>query len=203
MRQLFSIGIGGAHSGVGKTTIAVALLKYLTRLAENPFTDSPTPKWGAIKFTKTDLYSSISDDKEILNQENKDTRRLLNAGAEEVLWVQSPENQVDEVMSMAIFRLSHLDGIIIEGNSAIEFARPDIVIFLHDPSQDNIKSSAQRVLKQADIIIVPDKRISGNLSETDDKKTIFEVKRSKKGMDERTTIKLIDCMEKIIKGKKV
>ncbi|MEW6740434.1 MAG: hypothetical protein ACOYU2_09520 [Nitrospirota bacterium] len=152
MKQPFLIGIGGAHSGAGKTTIAVAILKYLkTHPPIYPFTHSP--KIGAIKYTKTAFYSSIIDDKSILSQEDKDTKRLLDAGAEEVLWVQSPANEINEVLPMAIDRLSHLDGIIIEGNSAIEFLKPDVVVFIADVSKENIKPSARRILKQADIVI--------------------------------------------------
>ncbi|MDI6727439.1 MAG: hypothetical protein QMD44_00765 [Thermodesulfovibrionales bacterium] len=152
MKQPFLIGIGGAHSGAGKTTIAVAILKYLkTHPPIYPFTHSP--KIGAIKYTKTAFYSSVIDDKSILSQEDKDTKRLLDAGAEEVLWVQSPANELHEVLPMAIDRLSHLDGIIIEGNSAIEFLKPDVVVFIANASKEHIKPSARRILKQADIVI--------------------------------------------------
>jgi len=47
------IGIGGSHSGVGKTAIASSILNALEG-------------WGAVKYTKTHLYSSIIDDFEIL-----------------------------------------------------------------------------------------------------------------------------------------
>ncbi|MDI6800695.1 MAG: hypothetical protein QMD01_01365 [Thermodesulfovibrionales bacterium] len=153
MKYPLTIGIGGSHSGTGKTTIAAALLKYLaTHSPIHPFTHSP--KIGAIKYTKTAFYSSITDDKTILRQEDKDTRRLLDAGAEEVLWVQSPESGLEETLPMAVERLSHLDGIIIEGNSAIEFLKPDIVIFLFRGSGKNLKPSARKLLKQADIMLI-------------------------------------------------
>ncbi len=174
MKKPFRIGIGGAHSGAGKTTLAVAILKYLTKgvkgprgqgaknlIAEKVIPLNPrTPeslatgsKWGAIKYTKTAFYASIIDDHTILRQENKDTRRLIDAGAEEVLWVQSPQNELHEVLPIAVNRLSHLDGIIIEGNSAIEFLKPDIVVFIAGVSKGKIKPSAHKIQKQADIII--------------------------------------------------
>lgn len=146
------IGIGGTHSGAGKTTIGVAILKHLTTHPPiYPFTR--LPKIGAIKYTKTAFYASIIDDLTILRQENKDTRRLIDAGAEEVLWVQSPRNELQEVLPIAVNRLSHLDVIIIEGNSAIEFLKPDIVVFITGVSSGNIKPSAHKIQKQADIII--------------------------------------------------
>ncbi len=160
MKKPFTIGIAGAHSKAGKTTLAVTLLKYLIQqqkiaTEEDPGTQRQrdTERWGAIKYTKTAFYSSIVDDKTIINQKGKDTKRFLDAGAQDVLWVQSPAEKLKEVLPIAVNRLSHLDGIIIEGNSAIEFLRPDIVIFLLRVSTKKIKPSAQTILTQADIIV--------------------------------------------------
>lgn len=153
MKRPLIIGIGGPHSDVGKTSLAAALLRYLTK---DRGRKSPTEGelWGAIKYTKTAFYSAVTDDSSILGQEDKDTRLMLDAGAVEVLWVQSPAEGLEEVLPMAVDRLSHLDGIIIEGNSAIEFLKPCIVIFLKGNSGgDKIKPSASAVLKRADIIM--------------------------------------------------
>ncbi len=135
----FILGIGGTHSGSGKTTVASLLLRHLKG-------------WGAIKYTKTSLYSSIIDDVTILSKEGKDTRRLLDAGAEKVLWVQSPYAELKELLAMAIEMLSHLKGIIIEGNTAVGVVKPDLVIFLSG-SEDKFKKNAQRILDTADIVI--------------------------------------------------
>ncbi|KAF0144008.1 MAG: hypothetical protein FD156_2165 [Nitrospirae bacterium] len=110
-------------------------------------------KWGAIKYTKTAIYSSITDTPDILAQGNKDTARLLKAGAENVLWVQSPAEGLQEVMPLAVTRLLHLSGIIIEGNSAIEFLKPDVVIFILGRDTGTLKKSAVKILDMADIIL--------------------------------------------------
>jgi len=109
--------------------------------------------WGAIKYTKTAIYSSITDTPDILTQENKDTARLLKAGAENVLWVQSPAEGLKEVMPLAVTGLLHLSGIIIEGNSAIEFLKPDVVIFIVGRDAGTLKKSAVKILDMADIIL--------------------------------------------------
>lgn len=134
----FIIGIGGAHSKVGKTTITCQILKRLSG-------------WGAIKYTKTSFYSSIVDSPEILRQENKDTDRFFDAGAQDVLWVQSPPEGLKEVLQIAIDRLSHLKGIIIEGNSAIEALEPDIVVFVS--INEELKRGAEKILEMADAVI--------------------------------------------------
>lgn len=149
----FIIGVGGSHSGVGKTTIAEALLLSFRAFGLPGFRS--LRRWGAVKYTKTDFYSSLIEDRAVLDRKDKDTGRLLNAGAEEVLWIQSPPEELSELVSAAIGRLSHLDGIIIEGNSAIEFSSPDVVIFKLDTRGEIIKSSALRLIEQADIIVFP------------------------------------------------
>jgi len=133
------IGIGGSRSGAGKTTVAALLLKRLRG-------------WGAIKFTKTSLYSSITNNMEIVSEEGKDTKKMLDSGAEKVLWVRSPSPVLAETASMAVEELSQLNGIIAEGNSIIEALNPDIVVFVKGPGRES-KKSAERILDMADVII--------------------------------------------------
>lgn len=146
-----TIGIGGAHSGSGKTTYASLILQRL-------------PGWGAIKYTRTELYCSLTDDTEILMKEGKDTRRMLDSGADRVLWVQSPPSELGEVLPLAVDRLSDMKGIVVEGNSAIEFLSPDIIIFIlgSDPGQS--KKGTEGLLRRADIVVAGEE-ISGDLPE--------------------------------------
>lgn len=134
------IGVGGAYSGVGKTTVICEILRS--------FQD-----WGAIKYTKTSLFSSVTDDIGVLSQEGKDTKRFLDAGAGKVVWVQSPYSGLTESLSMATGMLSHTEGILIEGNSAIEAVRPDIIIFISGSSPEKWKTSACGISEKADIVI--------------------------------------------------
>lgn len=147
------IGVAGAHSGSGKTTCVSQLLKELKG-------------WGAIKYTRTAIYSSITDDIGTLSIKDKDTKMFLDAGAEKVLWVQSPVSEIKELLSIAIERLSGLKGILVEGNSAIEFLRPDIIIFIFGRDPKRIKESSRRVLKIADAAVFdeePGIELPGNI----------------------------------------
>ncbi|MGD0281301.1 MAG: hypothetical protein ABSB95_02940 [Dissulfurispiraceae bacterium] len=153
MYRPFIIGVGGARSGAGKTTVASFLLKAFRTCDLSHFRD--LKHWGAIKYTKTELYTSLTDDRAILDRKDKDTGKLLSAGAAEVLWIQGPPEGLEDTVSIAINRLSHLDGIIIEGNSAIEFSNPDVVIFILAECGETEKASALRLIKQADIIVLP------------------------------------------------
>jgi molybdopterin-guanine dinucleotide biosynthesis protein len=133
------IGIGGGHSGAGKTSVATNILQSFR-------------SWGAIKYTRTSLYASIVDDSAVVSQEGKDTKRLLEAGAGKVIWVQAPYAELEAVLPVAMDMLADLEGIVIEGNSPMDFIRPDIVVFVAG-SRWKMKSSANRVLHMADIVI--------------------------------------------------
>ena len=140
MRRPILIGIGGAHSGSGKTTYASLLFQRLRG-------------WGGIKYTKTDIYSSLIDERDVLLTEGKDTRRMLDAGAERVLWVKSPPSELGELLPLAMEKLSDLKGVIIEGNSAIEFLVPDIIIFMFGNNSEKLKESAKGILGKADVVL--------------------------------------------------
>lgn len=133
------IGIGGGHSGAGKTSVASLILRTCAG-------------WGAIKYTKTALYASIIDDPDVLSEAGKDTRKLLDAGAAKVLWVKSPFSELREVFPVALGMLSHLQGIVVEGNSAVEVVNPDIVIFVCG-DRGKMKDSAKHILQTANIVI--------------------------------------------------
>jgi molybdopterin-guanine dinucleotide biosynthesis protein len=135
----FMIGVGGAHSKSGKTAVVCRLLGALKG-------------WGALKCTPTPLYSSVTDDPAILGKGDTDTGRYLEAGAEDVVWVQSSEADLEETLGIALQGLSHLEGIVLEGNSAIEVLKPDIVIF-NAGNPEKFKRNAERVLMMADLVI--------------------------------------------------
>jgi len=145
MKRPFIIGVGGSCSNAGKTTLVCSLLEY--------FKKDGLQKWGAIKYTKTELYASLVDDRGTLSQEDKDTGRFISAGADEVLWVKSPPQDLNELLPMAMGRLSWLDGLIVEGNSVIEFLNPDIVIFIFRNKKNLWKDGIERLVGISDIIL--------------------------------------------------
>ncbi len=179
MTRPLIISITGAHSGSGKTSFAE---KLLARLEGN---------WGAIKYTKTAFYTSITDSMDVINQPNKDTARLLHAGAKQVLWVQSPFEDLRDALDYALGSLSDLDGIIVEGNSPIEFLDPNIIIFIFGRDPSRIKESARNALEKSSIVVYQKKasyRPRG-------KKSCCGSLQRKEGMDE--------CMEIIMDELKV
>ncbi|MBI4687233.1 MAG: hypothetical protein HY756_05570 [Nitrospirae bacterium] len=136
------ISVTGAHSGVGKTTVCAMLLKEFKG-------------FGAIKFTKTDLYTSVVDDIKTLRQPGKDTAIMLEAGAERVVWIQSPYDALRDALDLALSKLSDINDIIVEGNSPVDFLGPDLVIFILDKGE--VKPSALKAAKRADVVIINSK----------------------------------------------
>lgn len=134
------ISVTGAHSNIGKTTLCSMLLKNLKG-------------FGAIKFTKTTLYVTIIEDINILKQQYKDTAVFLNSGAEKVLWIQSPYSGLKDVLEIALGRMSDLKGVIIEGNSPVDFLNPHLVVFIIN-EEGTFKPSAFKACKEADAVII-------------------------------------------------
>jgi len=134
------ISVTGAHSNVGKTTLCSILLSELKG-------------FGAVKFTKTGMYTSIIDELEILNQKGKDTAVMLEAGAEKVVWIKSPRDGLKGALDIAFSKLYGLKGVVVEGNSPVDFLNPSLVIFIINPDGE-IKPSAVEVSKRADIVVI-------------------------------------------------
>jgi hypothetical protein len=132
------IGVGGAGSGAGKTTAACSIIRILEG-------------WGAIKYTKTLLNSTLLDDKRVLSKSGKDTALMLESGAERVIWLRSPRFRLRGILLEAVSRLSDLEGIVVEGNSAVSILEPDIVVFVTDGG--GIKRGAEKILSMADIVL--------------------------------------------------
>jgi hypothetical protein len=109
--------------------------------------------WGAIKYTKTAFYTTVTDAAETASQENKDSTRLLNAGAARCIHVQSPPHELSDALSMAMEHMGDLTGVIVEGNAPLDCLAFDAVIFVFGPDAARFKDSAQKVLEKADIVV--------------------------------------------------
>ena len=134
------ISVTGAHSSVGKTTLCSILLKNL---------DS----FGAIKFTKTDLFMSVSDNPETILVKGKDTAIMSEAGAQKVVWIQGPYDSLEEGLDIALSKMQGLKGVVVEGNSPVDFINPHLIIFIMGPA-GQMKESAKKVSEIADIIVI-------------------------------------------------
>ncbi len=157
MKRPILIAIGASHSGSGKTFLVSMILRHYTGHSVLPLTPHASrftsSTWGAIKYTRTQSVAELISDRLILMERGKDTWQMLNSGAREVIWVRSNRPGLPDLLPEALKRLSHLDLIIVEGNSAIEFLKPDVVIFIFGKGRKRWKPGTEELAAGADIIL--------------------------------------------------
>jgi molybdopterin-guanine dinucleotide biosynthesis protein len=150
------VAVSGLSSNTGKTTLMCDLLERL-------------PGWEAIKLTrghyrscgKDPLGCCVSDlirDEPLVrsgHEENyeagKDTGRFWDAGAAKVHWVIAGEDQVEDGIRQALSRVRSA-GVIVEGNSFLDFVEADFAIMCARAGENRMKTSARRTLAKADAI---------------------------------------------------
>ena len=180
-----TISVTGAHSKVGKTTLCTILLENLKG-------------FGAIKFTKTPFYTSVTDDLAVINQKNTDTAKMSRAGAEKVVWIQDPGEGLEDALNIALSGMTGLAGVVVEGNSPVDFLAPHLLIFITG-EDGQIKPSAMGLSKRADIIVVnsetqiKDPPISASLLKENTEVFSIDLKNRKGEVNG-----LIACVNKII-----
>jgi molybdopterin-guanine dinucleotide biosynthesis protein len=150
------VAVSGLSSNTGKTTLVCELLLRL-------------PGWEAIKLTRghyrscgkdpegccvSDLIRDeplIHSGREANYEFGKDTGRFWDAGAANVHWVIAGEDQVEEGIKQALSRVETA-GVLVEGNSFLEFVAADFAITCARAGENKLKSSARRTLAKADAI---------------------------------------------------
>ena len=150
------IAVSGLSSNTGKTTLACELLARL-------------PGWEAIKLTRghyrscgkdpsgccvSDLIRDeplIRSGREANYELGKDTGRFWDAGAANVHWVIVGEDQVEAGIKQALARVKAA-GVVVEGNSFLDFVEADFAIICARAGENRMKSSARRTLERADAL---------------------------------------------------
>lgn len=150
------ITVSGAHSGVGKTTVIEGLLKMLKG-------------WSALKITvahnglcpkgipcgacdNLDSKFSLVSNRDVIEEEGKDTQRFKAAGARRALWLKARPEGLKEGFKRAIAEFENAKGIVVESTSILRYIKPDLAILVK--KKDSIlKPSAVRALKKIDLIL--------------------------------------------------
>lgn len=142
-----AIVISGEKSGVGKTFLAQRLLRSLegwSALKVTVSKGSGCPNGrncGVCGEIKKPFY--IIKDKAIINQSGKDTARLKEAGAKEVIWLKAKPEGLKDGLKKAFSEFSGCKGIIIEGNSVLNFFKPDLNIHVNSKGKYTIRRWAK------------------------------------------------------------
>ena len=159
------VAVSGFSSNVGKSTLVCELLSRLSG-------------WEAIKLTRGHYRSCgrdpeaccVSDligDEPIVRsgrggnyEAGKDTGRFWDAGAVNVHWVIANDEQVRPGIDEALSRVQ-TEGVIIEGNSFLEFVSPDLAIMCARAEGGTFKSSARRGLALSNVLYVTSLDLGG------------------------------------------
>jgi molybdopterin-guanine dinucleotide biosynthesis protein len=155
-QQPIFVAVSGFSSNVGKTTLVCDLLERL-------------PGWEAIKLTRghyrscgkdpagccvSDLIRDepvVRSGREANYQMGKDTGRFWDAGASNVHWVIVKEGQVEKGIKEAL-RHVKAEGVVIEGNSFLEFVVPDFAVMCARADGGIVKTSARSTLNKCDAL---------------------------------------------------
>jgi molybdopterin-guanine dinucleotide biosynthesis protein len=150
------VAVSGFSSNVGKTTLVCELLRSL-------------PGWEAIKLTRGHYRSCGKDphaccvsnllrDEPVVRsgrEENyeagKDTGRFWDSGAANVHWVIATDDQVEAGIREAIGRVKS-KGVVVEGNSFLQYITPDVSVMCARSEGGNPKSSARAALQKTDYL---------------------------------------------------
>ena len=150
------VAVSGLSSNTGKTTLVCELLRRL-------------PGWEAIKLTRGHYRSCGKDPRgccvsDLIRDEplirsgrqanyefGKDTGRFWDAGASNVHWVIAGEEQVEAGIKEALSRVKAA-GVIVEGNSFLDFIKADFAIMCARAGENKMKTSARRTLAKADAL---------------------------------------------------
>lgn len=160
-RFVKTIVISGEKSGVGKTYIAEQLLRYLSGagcsdslrhlfgVATSRLKICRIRRWSALKITvgkeggcprarscgvcrEMEKPFSIIKDQAIIDQPGKDTARLKEAGAREVIWLKAKPHGLKKGFSQALSAFDSCAGVIIEGTSVLKVLKPDVHIHVYN-----------------------------------------------------------------------
>jgi hypothetical protein len=154
------------------------------------------PGWEAIKLTRGHYRSCgkdpsgccVSDllrDEPLIRsgraanyEKGKDTGRFWDAGAANVHWVIVGEEQVEEGIKRALSQVKSA-GVIVEGNSFLDYVAADFSIICARAGENKLKTSARRTLEKADALYL------STIDETDRESAIdrFELWRARLSID--------------------
>lgn len=162
LNRLILIGSAGINSG--KTVLACKLIELLK--SDYPITGVKiTVIDKSENFCKKGLKdcnvcSSLKGDYEISEEKNqdlnKDTSKMLKAGADNVLWLKVSSLEVKKGLTALLKKIPKENIIICESNSVRKAVEPLRFTVIKNKDSENIKESCRQVINYADSIIDTD-----------------------------------------------
>jgi len=171
--------IGATSRNSGKTELATSFIKKFSKknkiigLKVSTYHTNDSQFHGQQSMPLSENYIITIENE----SSDKDTARMLKAGASEVYWLRTKSEYINEAINEFIKLIDKTSYVVCESNSLRKFIKPDIFIMIHNNQKSN-KDSAIEVMKLADIKIISngEKFINFDISRIDIKneKWIFE-----------------------------
>lgn len=161
--------IGSAGRNIGKTELACALLRKYSKSHSIVGIKVTTIAAGERQSHRDDngcrVYSSLDGayciTEETNAHSNKDTARLLRAGASRVFWLRVSKEQLQEGLAALLDIMGPGTVSICESNSLRHVVEPGLFLMVTSPGPNRWKSSALKVKEHADKIVLSE---NGKLS---------------------------------------
>lgn len=155
------LAVGGHSRNIGKTSVVAGLIRTLRDC-----------RWTAVKITQyghgicshageacgceaePDHPFSLSEE---YAPGSTDSGRFLAAGARRSLWLRTPAGELARAADTLRKILAQNSNVIVESNSVLEVARPDLYLMVLDFACPDFKASALRFMDRVDAFIVIDR----------------------------------------------
>lgn len=147
--------LAGAGQNVGKTSFAVALISHFKKLGFIVYGLKITPHFHEMKpenllIQKDDFQISLEKNR----SRDKDTSRLLNAGAEEVFFIQSKEDTALPIAFDFVNRITKENVLwVCESGGLRSYVDPGLFLYFKLKGTKPEKPSAKKWMPLADKIV--------------------------------------------------
>ncbi|MBN2167821.1 MAG: hypothetical protein JW738_01135 [Actinobacteria bacterium] len=138
------IQVGASTKKGGKTSLA----EYLVRELKADF---------ALKISSGGHHAgdrAVTINPGIISKPDTDTGRLVKAGAQKVIWVSAPENELELCINEAMEKFDRDGLLIVEGNSGSKFIDADFTVFIMNVPIRLFKESAYIIIAKAALVLV-------------------------------------------------
>jgi len=143
--------IGSVCRNSGKTELACMVIREFHKKHKIIALKVSTHYTDDIHFHKNPFDGNYSIIKDTDKSTDKNTARMLKAGASEVYWLRTKIEYIDVAIKEFLSNIGKNCFIVCESNSLRKVVHPGVFIMIDNNSE--IKSSAIEVMGKADIII--------------------------------------------------
>ena len=154
--------IGSAGANIGKTELACAIIRKFSKIA--PVTaikvttikakDGQCPRGGDGCGVCSSLEGNFCITEETNKDGNKDTARLLAAGAGRVFWLRVMKTHLKEGLTALLETVGPDAVLVCESNSLRQIVEPGLFLIVSSRHRKAWKASASEVKKYADGIVI-------------------------------------------------